>query len=141
MNKGQFKCGELHPRWIGGRFLTSDGYFAVHSKCHPRSCKEGYIKEHILIAEKVIGMPLPNGVVIHHYGEKTDNAKIVICQDQAYHVLIHARMTAMMASGNPNYRKCVFCKQYDTPANMKHGQNRAHYHSKCRSEYRKKHGH
>jgi len=31
MNAGQFKSGELHPRWSGGLRVTSDGYLRFSS--------------------------------------------------------------------------------------------------------------
>lgn len=52
--------------------------------------------EHIVIAEKAYGGPLPKGAVVHHVTEdKADNHgpfKLVICPNQAYHYLIHKLM-------------------------------------------------
>ena len=44
---------------------------------------------HRLAAEKILGKNLPiKAVVHHHYGNPPT---LVICPDQAYHLLLHAR--------------------------------------------------
>lgn len=60
-------------------------------------CGEGGSRRylHRLRAERALGKPLPGKVVVHHAdGSKHPNAQLVICQDQAYHMLLHARMRA-----------------------------------------------
>ena len=64
-NKNNFK---------GGRTSHGDGYTKVLNPDHPRSNKNGYVLEHILIAEKKIGRPLTSNEVVHHInGIKDDN--------------------------------------------------------------------
>lgn len=38
---------------------------------------------------------------------------------QRGHKLLHQRINAMSACGNPDWRKCPYCKQYDNPLNMR----------------------
>lgn len=58
---------------------------------------------HVLRAEQALGRPLPKGAVVHHAdGTKRDTATLVICQDQAYHMFLHARMRIKSAGGDPN---------------------------------------
>jgi len=88
--------------------------------------------EHVRVAEAALGKPLPPGAVVHHVNEvKTDNrgANLVICPDRAYHNLIHARMDAMAASGDPNKRACRHCKQYDHIAAMRDYETKAGTHA------------
>jgi hypothetical protein len=109
-----------HPKsWKGGK-TASNGYVQIWKPDHPRANK-GYIGEHILVAEKALGRYLPEGAHVHHANEVRDenrNSNLVICQDSGYHMTLHRRMHALKACGNPNWRKCQFCKQYDDPANM-----------------------
>lgn len=99
--------------------------------------------DHVRIAENVLGKPLPKNAVVHHVNEiKTDNRNenLVICPDKAYHNLIHARTDAINATGNPDSRKCKFCKNYDLLENLsiyKSGNTNQYSHAKCGNLYRK----
>jgi hypothetical protein len=57
---------------------------------------------HVQRAEKALGKLLPPGAIVHHAdGSRRDDAPLVICQDQAYHMQLHARMRIQAAGGNP----------------------------------------
>lgn len=112
------KYREDHHSWKGGRYLNDSGYVMVYDPNHHRSSYNGYVREHIVIAEKVLGKRLPDNAQIHHCGERKDNCSIIICNDQEYHYLIHSREKAFNECGNPNYRKCKFCKKYDDISNL-----------------------
>lgn len=94
---------------------------------------------HVRVAEAALGKPLPNGAVIHHVDENRANnepTNLVICPDRAYHNMLHARMRAFAATGNPDDRKCQYCKQYDSIGNLKRTTfGTAHFHSKCVNAY------
>jgi hypothetical protein len=66
---------------------------------------------HRLRAEAAVGHPLPSSVQVHHVdGSKSDHSALVICQDQAYHMLLHVRTRVLRAGGNPNTdRICTEC--------------------------------
>ena len=53
---------------------------------------------HVALAEKALGKPLPKGAQVHHMNG-TKEGPIVICQDAAYHKLLHVRMRALAACG------------------------------------------
>jgi hypothetical protein len=72
-------------------------------------------REHVMIAERALGKVLPPGTHIHHVdGDKGNNANrnLVICQDQAYHFLLHVRARVLRAGGNPNTQViCADCQR------------------------------
>jgi hypothetical protein len=126
--------GEKHPRWKGGRNIRPDGYVRIFTPDHPRAVN-GYVMEHILLAEKALGKPLPFKAVVHHH----DPEQLVICEDRAYHNFLHKRQRAYEACGHAGWLKCHFCKQYDDPAMLyvSSRDGRA-FHRHCRQENEKK---
>lgn len=77
--------------------------------------------DHRLRAARALGKPLPPGAVVHHAdGTKDEHAPLVICQDETYHRLLHARMRIVRAGGNPNTEKiCSACQQVKPRAAFK----------------------
>lgn len=108
--------GEKSPQWRGGRSRDHKGYVSILAPDHPRARSKGYVFEHLLVAEKAMGRHLPPGAQVHHVDEcKSNNASsnLVICPDTAYHALLHRRMRAFAATGNPDAVRCDYCKSYD----------------------------
>lgn len=126
------------PMTVGTRRANGEGSINRHGyKLMHSGGKQRH--EHILVAERALGKPLPIGAVVHHIDENKLNntpTNLVICQDDAYHFLLHQRQRAIDACGHAHWRKCPFCKQYDAPENM-HITEHNLYHVECRKAYRR----
>ena len=71
--------------------------------------------EHRLVAEQAIGRGLPMGAVVHHidgHRNNNTNSNLVICQDRAYHHLLHRRHKGLTNAGNVNFRRCCICQTW-----------------------------
>jgi HNH endonuclease len=56
------------------RIVKSAGYLAVHLPNHPRAWKQGFVLQHRLVMEQVLGRHLNDNEVVHHKnGNKHDN--------------------------------------------------------------------
>ena len=113
-----------HNRRFNNNKTRKCGKYSVIPVCgHPRgvSSRE-YVKEHILVAEKALGKPLPEEAVVHHCDEDGSNNKnlnLVICQDQGYHMLIHRRSRALRSCGHADWMKCGRCGKYSPKEDLK----------------------
>jgi hypothetical protein len=103
-----YNQGNKNSGWRGGKSRHSAGYMRIYSPNHPRQC-DNRVYEHILVAERALGKFLPPKAEIHHYGRKDDNNKIVICQDSAYHKLLHQR-TRLLYQRKTGGKICTACK-------------------------------
>lgn len=75
--------------------------------------------KYVSIAEVVLGKKLPKGAQVHHFDENPRNnthSNLVICENRAFHSLLHLRAKAYWATGNPNARQCQFCRRWGDPA-------------------------
>ena len=121
-----------------------------------RKCADGYIGVadgkrtvllHVVVAMLAMKKPLPKGAVVHHIdGDKKNNwsCNLVVCQNQAYHKLIHQRTDALNACGNAGWLKCKFCGKYDAPENLRiykskttgrHTESKNIHHQSCNADY------
>jgi hypothetical protein len=125
------------PKYNGGK-KTKGIYTLIAMPGHHRADSCGYVREHVLIAEKVLGKILPPKAVVHHHS----SIQLVICQDQGYHRTLHRRTNAYNSCGHANWRLCRFCKAYDDTINMAEYNRKGdrlgefrYQHNKCAAEY------
>lgn len=82
---------ELSPTWKGGISYTN-GRKCIYKPNHPRAHTNGYVYEHILIAEEMLGRPLAAGEVVHHIdGDIKNNQQqnLHVFKSQAEHSKHH----------------------------------------------------
>ena len=119
--KGHWNRRERQHQWNGGLTCDGQGYVYILMPEHRRADKNGYVRRAILIAEQVLGKPLPTGSEVHHFNEikgDDENNNLIICENKQYHHLLHQRARALQACNHASWRKCPYCKQYDDPVNM-----------------------
>jgi hypothetical protein len=81
-----------HPSWKGGVRLNHNGYVVIRMPDHPRALN-GYIFEHILVMENILGRYLENGECVHHINEvRNDNRpdNLMLFKNNADHKKYHA---------------------------------------------------
>ena len=126
--------GDKNPNWKGGRMIDYDGYVLILNPDHPRANIYGYIGEHVLVAENILGNFLPQGAIPHHHdGNRSNNvpSNLVICQDFSYHMLLHKREKAFRECGHASWRRCGHCGEYDDRKNLYDGKHHHMRNGKC----------
>ena len=126
-------------------YINHNGYVMVYAPQYPRAQSNGYVLEHIVVAEMAMRKSLPEGAEVHHVSDnRTDNQpqNLVVCQSKAYHALLHQRTDAIHATGDPNARKCSYCGTYENQADIsiikrpaRPAGNGRSYHRACAARY------
>lgn len=132
------KRGAASNAWRGGRTISSSGYIHVFTIGHPRADNKGYVPYSVLVAEDALGHYLSKTAIVHHVNlNRQDDRRnnLVVCQDAAYHVLLHTRLRAYLATGDPNKRRCVLCKKWDDPGGDLVRNREIFRHRSCHAAY------
>lgn len=107
--------GEHSHEWKGGK-PNNHGRVMAYCPGHPRAMNGHYVFEHVLVAEKALGKSLPPKAKVHHVDKISSHnepTNLVICEDQAYHMLIHRRQRILEAGGSPSTQR--ICSACQTP--------------------------
>src|SRR5262249_30734370 len=102
--------------WGRGR-IRSRGYWMISQPDHPRANSLGFVFEHIIIAEKALGKPIPLHIeVCHPNGDSLDNSRgNLVVGPKGYSKVLYKRLRALRVCGNPNARQCQFCRAWGVP--------------------------
>lgn len=66
--------GSRNPAWAGGRQVDKSGYILICVPDHPDADSHGYVREHRLVMERMVGRRLTKQEVVHHVnGVRADN--------------------------------------------------------------------
>lgn len=120
--------------------MREQGQGTIHKSGYCRFKINGrLIFRHILIAEKALGNRLPLRAKVHHIDENRSNdapRNLVICENQAYHQLLHRRQRALRDCGHATWRSCNVCHRYDDPVNIYISPSgRSVFHATCQRAY------
>lgn len=73
-NRSNSRVGSKSSNWHGGISHSSKGYVLVKFPGHPRADTKGYVLQHILVMESIIGRHLYENECVHHINKiKNDN--------------------------------------------------------------------
>ena len=68
------KTGSGNSHWNGGRYVAQAGYVMIYKPDHPNCNCDGYVQEHRLVIEEMIGRLLTKAERVHHLdGNKESN--------------------------------------------------------------------
>lgn len=128
------------------KFKDSNGYIYVHMPNHHRAKSNGYVAEHIVIAEKIIGRDLKKEEVVHHEDrDRSNNSEdnLFVFATLGDHTRYH-RNGLMIKHGDvyisPEVsHKIINCVNCGIECKVLNSRNNSKYCSyKCRDEYSRK---
>lgn len=100
-NKGRIFSAETRAKMsdahkihgVGHKKVRSDGYTSVYFPEHPKSAKDGYIMEHILLMESIIGRHLNDDECVHHKNKNRSDNRIdnLVLMTKSEHMSMHAK--------------------------------------------------
>lgn len=88
------KMAESHRiHGSGHHKARNDGYISIYFPNHPKSTKDGYIMEHILIMENHIGRHLQDNECVHHKNKNRKDNRIenLMLMTKSEHMSLHAK--------------------------------------------------
>ena len=94
--------------------------------------------EHILVVEAALGHAFPRKAEIHHVDEDRSNnanSNLVLCENRAYHRLLHRRQRALDACGDANARSCNICGDFSRQDQIVVTRYGNVYHRDCKRDY------
>ena len=84
---------ELNSSFKSDKRMSTYGYRLVYRPDHHRANCDGFVFEHILVAEETLGREIRSGEVVHHKdGDKANNsADNLVVMEKGCHIALHNR--------------------------------------------------
>jgi hypothetical protein len=95
-NLAKLMKGKIHEKtnhWKGGKTIHCMGYIQIKNRKHPHGDHKGYIFEHRLVMEKILGRYLKPEEVVHHIDGNTANNKpenLMLFANNTEHMRFHS---------------------------------------------------
>lgn len=86
------EAGSNNSSWKGGIVRDDKGYILEKCEGHPRAKKCGnYVRQHILVAERMLGRYLTEDEVVHHINHKKDDNRPenLMVMKKSEHISLH----------------------------------------------------
>ena len=78
------------------------GYVYIYMPDHPKATKKGYVLEHRVVMEKILGRHLKDTETVHHIDGDTQNnepTNLMLMDDECYHRKLHSKYRTRDANG------------------------------------------
>lgn len=88
-SRGCRSYGADNPAWKGGRRVDKQGYLLTWVPEHPFANNAGCVREHRLVAERVLGRYLTRDEVVHHIDDdpaNNDPANLIVYPTNGHHL-------------------------------------------------------
>lgn len=88
-----------------GRIIASNGYVKLLMPLHPSADSKGYVYEHRVIAERMMGRPLGKSEIVHHKDHDKANNDILnleVVRGTAEHFVKHRKRSSLRLPGEEN---------------------------------------
>lgn len=91
----QGQRGPRNKNWKGGRSVQRGGYIRIYNPNHPHHNVNGYVFDHRLVMERILGRHLKPGEVVHHIdGNPANNSpgNLRLFPNQSAHTAHHRKV-------------------------------------------------
>jgi len=99
---GLSQLGEKNHSWKNGRRKCKRGYVMLLRPKHPFATLKGYVMEHRILMEEMIGRYLKPEEVVHHINNNTSDNRmenLILFANQKEHIEYHRLMKDKLCLG------------------------------------------